>query len=268
MDPLGPINQSINFHNLRELASPGWIAVRIDAVCIVINNVLHLDLDPKEIEGAVDGPFVLMGTAPFLDTQKWGWPDVLRSTNVEEGTYRQTVVPLPEDQLQAAHVHNYKCLWIDADWYESVVTNQCRDLVDYKRIVLEGHDEPFYDLVCEATWKGFDVLKNNALSQFIATDVTTGNVRPYYRDGKRYDPDADFTDPRKILKYYNYIEHADDLPPHFADLMIDELSETEDDEPHTTLGPRGGSFGKVASPVKLTADEFAYAEFSAAGEEW
>ena len=241
-DPIGIMQRSVHWHNLRTTArrsnSPHdtmadpLVAVRLDSVLLVIKNVLNVTLDADLIkQSAIDtGEAYLHKAKIFYDTRSHEWP--IYTTLVDDATGLSTRIPLPEEQLTAASLSDYgkPALWFKAAHYEAVILDQYNntDHLDYKTVLItreDGSEVNLYEEISFITWRGFEALHDSKFGQF------TGQRNQIYYDQPRF-PLARIDSiyhPAGLLRFYGKDAFPDCLPDVLAECPYESRDGPDDD---------------------------------------
>ena len=128
-NPLTSADKTIFHHNFRTTIKPEnvlhnihYYALRVDAVCHVIKEVLGLNFKPSEVQTAVE--FVdnaVYGRGYFYNLANNPWPIAKQLFTNETGTMHS--VPLPEDELLDGSLSRFRCLFIKQDFFDKIVSN-------------------------------------------------------------------------------------------------------------------------------------------------
>ena len=241
----GSGNDTIHWHNYRtdqrpegwgSLTGTKWVAIRLEAICFVVKNILKITYNPDEIrQQASDIEGILFSRAYFYDLSSNDWP--IAKTIRDDLTGLTCKIPLSEVELyETGTCKRFACMFIKQDKIESIQADMNRidkDLVDYKAITVKSADKDyndgleynFYNSVTgnvpsnEASWFGFEAVCNTPFAPYCGgtnwcnlDKFQTGIENLSIDEG--YDPAAIF-DPVFIARHF-----GTDLPPDREDLPV------------------------------------------------
>lgn len=151
-NPLTQENKVIFHHNFRTAIRPegalgtmNFYALRVEAVCNVIKEVLGLNFKPNEIQTAVEFvDWARYGRGSFYDCTSNPWP-ISKAIFVNE-TQTMHNVPLPEDELLESTLSRMRCLFIRAPDFDKIISDVERGSAlphDPKQVVISSSNQRF-----------------------------------------------------------------------------------------------------------------------------